>query len=298
MAGLGGESQMIKLGIGITTFRRSRLLALALDGIARHTRAPYSLIVADDGSQDETLDLLRSRKIAHIAGPNRGIAWNKNRVLFHLHEVVRCDVVILLEDDMMPRHDGWEADWIEAIQKWGHANIAGNWFEHLLGSEAGTPDDPFVSTVLTAQCSGFARKALSTVGYMDTRFGRYGHEHVEHTTRLVRAGFGGVNDPERRFFLLKSDLQMLATDHAEYHDELDKNAAILAEVNKDPTLYRRPWRTPEEWQRIRSDLKHTVAYEPHHRAQVLAARVRAAIPGGRGFKRFASADTSRQHDRP
>ncbi len=275
---------MLKLGIGITTFRRSKLLNYALDGIARHTRTPYTLIVADDGSQDDTLELLRARKIPHVAGPNRGVAWNKNRVLFHLHEVVRCDVMILLEDDMMPRHDGWEIDWIRAIQKWGHANIGGNWFRHLLGSEAGTPDDPFVSSVLTAQCSGFSREALNAVGYMDTRFGRYGHEHCEHSVRMVRAGFGGTREPQQMFYLLNSDLQMLATDQSDYHAEVGKNSNIFAEVMKDPTLYRRAWRSAEEWRQIRADLSATVVYNTRHRAQLLAARLRAAFPGERGFK--------------
>lgn len=278
---------MLRLGIGITTFRRSKLLTHVLDGIIRHTRTPYKLIVADDGSQDETLDLLRARKIPHVAGPNRGIAWNKNRALFHLQEVAKCNVMILLEDDIMPRHDGWEVDWIRSVENWGHVNIGGNWFEHLLGSEPGTPDSPFVSTVLTGQCSGFSRAALKTVGYMDTRFGRYGYEHCEHSARMIRAGFGGIEGSPQKFYLLKSDLQLLATDQSDYHSELDKNSGIFAEVSKDPTLYRQAWRSPEEWRQIRADLSSTVVYSARHRAQLLAARLRAAFRGERSYRRSA-----------
>ena len=266
----------LKLGIGVATFNRVDLLTRTLDAIIRHTSTPYHLIVADDGSSDGTLALLRSRHIPHVAGPNRGIAWNKNRILFHLHEVARCDVILLLEDDIMPRHDGWELPWIEATRKWGHANIGGNWFEHLLGSEAGTPDDPILSTILTAQCSGFSRVALNAVGYMDTRFGRYGHEHCEHSERMIRAGFGGTRDPQR-FFLLRSDLQLNATKESDYHSELGTNSAVYAMVSKDPTLYRKPWRTRSEKKQIQSDLKNTNLYEFRSKFNLLKFRTKFAL---------------------
>ncbi len=276
---------MIRLGIGVTTFRRSKLLARTLDGIARHTLTPHTLIVADDGSPDDTLDMLSRRRVPHIAGPNRGIAWNKNRALFHLHEVARCDVILMVEDDVAPVNDGWELPWIEATKRWGHANLAGPWFSELFQSGSGTLEDPVISSALTGQCCGFSRAALLKVGYMDTRFGRYGFEHCEHSERIVRAGYGGIADPVR-YYLLKSNLNISGIEE-DYRSDLDNNSGVYAEVSKDPTMYRQAWRCPEEWRQIRADLSATVVYDARHRTQVLAARLRAALLGERGFKRPA-----------
>jgi hypothetical protein len=38
----------------------------------------------------------------------------------------------------------------------------------------------------------FHRYAWNMVGYMDARFGKYGHEHTEFTNRFLRNGFGGI----------------------------------------------------------------------------------------------------------
>lgn len=270
---------MIKLGIGVTTYNRAASLKRTLDGILHYTRHPYTLIVADDGSPDGTLDLLRSRQIPHVAGPNRGIAWNKNRALFHLQEVARCDVILLLEDDVAPRHDGWEASWIEASRRWGHVNLAGPWFANLFESGTGTTDDPVLSTVLTGQCSGFSREALHTVGYMDTRFGRYGYEHCDHSERLLKSGFGGQVDPAR-YYLVKSDLAIAGVEE-EYRSELDAGARIYNALRADTSIYRPAWRTRDELQRLLSEVSRTVVYDTSSKINLWRVRSKLFLRYGR-----------------
>ena len=75
--------------------------------------------------------------------------------------------------------------------EWGHANLAAEWLSEKFLSGTGTVDDPVHSTAVTAQCSVYSREALLFGGYFDPRFTGYGHEHVEHSCRLIRCGYGG-----------------------------------------------------------------------------------------------------------
>lgn len=98
----------MKLGIGAVTYKRKDKLARCLDSLAQNTVTPHVIAVADDGSNDGTEELVGDRGLTFITGKNRGVAWNKNRALYYLHVVERCDVVIILEDDAFVTEKGWE----------------------------------------------------------------------------------------------------------------------------------------------------------------------------------------------
>lgn len=103
-----------------------------------------------------------------------GIAWNKNRALFFLHQILGCDVVILFEDDCYPNNVDWQSDWVAAAQRWGQINFAGGWFRDQVIEGSGTADHPFLSTSVSGQCTALNREALSACGYLDSRFKSYG----------------------------------------------------------------------------------------------------------------------------
>lgn len=91
------------VGIGIVTCNRRAILSDTIDQVRAFTRQPNAaLVVADDGSRDGTLDMLRGKRVPVITGVNMGIAWNKNRALFMLADMLECETVILLEDDTQP----------------------------------------------------------------------------------------------------------------------------------------------------------------------------------------------------
>jgi glycosyltransferase involved in cell wall biosynthesis len=255
----------LKLGIGVTTYNRSVLLRETLASIRRFTTTAHDLVVADDGSTDDTRESLRAEQVPHIAGRNRGVAWNKNRALFYLKRVRRCDVVILLEDDTRPRAAGWELPWIEAAHRWGHANFAGPWFSELFISGSGTPSNPVLCGSTSGQCSCFSSDALETVGFMDTRFGRYGYEHAEHSHRMLRAGYGGTAAPDL-YYLIASDLEVIWDDNEANRRDLVENERIFHDiVGPDATALRPPWRSSRE------------------KRDLLTEMVGASfVPGGRG----------------
>jgi glycosyltransferase involved in cell wall biosynthesis len=247
-----------RVGIGVITYNRKDVLAETLARVRAHTTSPHELVVADDGSWDGTVGLVRSLGIRLVTGRNMGIAWNKNRALFLLTMQLNCDVVILLEDDSRPVKDGWEQDWIAASLRWGHINLAGEWLRRSFVRGSGTVDDPYLSTDVTAQCSGFSRTALLYGGYFDSRFRGFGQEHVEHTRRLVRIGFGGTyenigGDVVPVFRMLRGDIAFRPTQSHQTPGELERNYLLCRLLLPDET-YRMPWREDAELLQFRAEM--------------------------------------------
>ena len=250
----------VKLGIGVTTFNRCRKLQVCISHLQELTSQPFHLFVADDGSQDATMSVCTERKIPFVTGQNMGIAWNKNRALFFLDRILECEVTILIEDDCYPNRSGWESEWIAAAQKWGHANFGGGWFREKVLSGTGNIDDPFLSRSLSGQCAAFSHRALSVCGYLDPRFKGYGYEHAEHSSRLVRAGFGGEmrmterGELEPHYYLLAADLTVLSEESYRNEESLAANWIAWTKMYGDP-VFRYPWRTVKEFRQFRSEMK-------------------------------------------
>src|SRR5664279_2793859 len=113
----------LPLGIGIITYNRKDIVAATIERVRTLTLEPgTALLVADDGSSDGTLAMLRDLRVPVVTGINMGIAWNKNRALFVLAQLLNCETVILLEDDTRPARAGWEEQWMAAARRWGHVN--------------------------------------------------------------------------------------------------------------------------------------------------------------------------------
>jgi GT2 family glycosyltransferase len=248
-----------RIGIGIITYNRKDVLIETLARVRAHTKEPHLLVVADDGSADGTDEAVRSQNVSLVTGRNMGIAWNKNRALFFLHALARCDVVLLLEDDTYPTEDGWEHDWVAASQRWGHANLAGEWFSDSYLRGTGTVGDPIYATSVSAQCSGFSRHAVLYGGYFDSRFRGHGFEHVEHTRRLVRVGYGGSHediDGEVKpiFQLLRSSLKVTMPQTWSDTAERQRNWLLCRQLLFDETP-RMPWRDDAELRQFRAEMQ-------------------------------------------
>ena len=254
----------VKLGIGVTTFNRCRKLEGCVSRVQEFTSHPFHLVVADDGSTDATASLCAQRKILSITGPNMGIAWNKNRALFFLHQILECDVIILIEDDCYPNDPGWEREWIAGVEKWGHINYGGAWFREKILSGTGQVESPLLSASLSGQCAAFSHHALSVCGYMDPRFKGYGYEHAEHSSRLVRAGFGGEmrmterGELDPHYYLLAADLTVLSDESYRDEESLAANWITWTRMYGDP-VYRHPWTTKDEFRQFRREMKSAAA---------------------------------------
>lgn len=275
------------VGIGIVTYNRKDILSDTIDQVRALTRQPNAaMVVADDGSSDGTLAMLRHKQVPVITGVNMGIAWNKNRALFLLSQMLGCETVVLLEDDTRPNRPGWEAAWMTAARQWGHANFAGDWMHEFFLSGSGTVDDPVRCKMVTAQCSVYSKAALTFGGYFDPRFKGYGHEHVEHTRRLVRVGYGGTDervDGEERviYNLIKGDLTVVNC--KSYFDESQEQSnLLLARQIMGSQGYRSPWGADNELRQFRSEIESAMRDGPD-RFRFTPADAPRGQPTGRGF---------------
>ncbi|WP_298223254.1 hypothetical protein [Acidocella sp.] len=91
----------------------------------------------------------------------------------------------------------------------------------------------------------FDRLVLAQIGFMDSRFGRYGHEHTELTLRTVRAGYGGgvLRSPEgdsHLFKVIEGGLEALAVGGHGSQAEADANHKVMVVIRNDP-VYRHAW---------------------------------------------------------
>jgi len=232
------EWQGEMLGVGVITCDRDAAARECIGRLTELTHTEFVLCVADDGSRDGTALRLRADGVWVVGGQRRGCAWNKNRALFALSAVARCDPILLLEDDCWPGEPRWERNWVKACETWGHVNAIPFGRETCLGG-TGTPADPYRCDAWGGVCTITSRGAVAAVGFLDTRFVGYGYEHVEWTTRFARYFRGRW--PDRGVPCLWSGLEM--QDLGSHHNagQLARNQALWPVLCHDP-VYRNPWR--------------------------------------------------------
>lgn len=224
------------VGIGIATYNRKSYLTECVERVRELVHVPYKLVVADDGSTDGTVDWCRENNVPVVVGSHRGIAWNKNRLLNRLL-TTNADVFVLLEDDTYPTTNDWLVPWMQATRLWGHMNYCRNTPDFGVYAGAGTPLDPFLCTIISAQCSTVTRAVVDMVGYMDPRFHGYGFEHTEWSWRMGRAGVWGA----KVRMALSHGIQ--EADAKTYYgaDQVAKNKQLMDSIAEEP-VYRDPWR--------------------------------------------------------
>ena len=93
-------------GIAICTYNRGPNLGSIIEAVLSTKPDGCSVVIADDGSDDNTFDVVSQYKkqVSYYAGVNKGVSANKNRALFALKG---CDTLCIIEDDLMPTEKGW-----------------------------------------------------------------------------------------------------------------------------------------------------------------------------------------------
>lgn len=236
-----------RLGVAITTYNRADLVVGLCGAIRLLTEAPCDLVVCDDGSADETPRALRELGETVIGGRNGGVARNKNRGIWYLLTKTKADIILLLDDDVVPNERGWDREWIRGVSNFGHLNFSFPLYRHHIVSGSATADDPALTPMICGCALGFTREALASVGFMDLRFGRYGHEHSDLSFRSLRAGFGGKQSEDGRdlFYVIDGCLTPLEAKSFSSAEDMQRNGELLLELGKD-SIYRHAWRNDKE----------------------------------------------------
>ncbi|KAA0678260.1 glycosyltransferase family 2 protein [Roseomonas genomospecies 6] len=244
------NEETCEIGIAITTYNRKSFILKLVERIRCLTKSKYKVVICDDGSSDGTVEALKEKGEIVLGGKNKGIAWNKNRGLFYFQNICKAETIILLDDDVLPEVAGWDYEWHLACEKVGHVNFIPPHFHRLTKNRKMTATDLGIGPMVGGMAIGQSAKALANVGYMDNRFGRYGHEHADFSFRFLRAGFGGVmyNDggnDHRYFYLIDGGITIKESESFGTQEDLNRNNELLWELEKD-YIYRLPWRNDEE----------------------------------------------------
>lgn len=155
----------MKIGIGVTTYKREDLLAECLSKITEYTKSDFTLYIATDTDEDR-----------------RGVAYRKNECLSNLKD---CDYIFLFDDDCFPCKEGWETYIIQVsyLSKENHfvlqdpenhkvKNVSFVYPHILLNLE----NSGGVFMFLTKQC-------LKTIGGFYEGYDTYGFEHIGYSFR-------------------------------------------------------------------------------------------------------------------
>ena len=239
----------LTIGIGVITYNRVDLVKNAVKKINQFTSKKYQLVVADDGSNDGTAQWCFNNSTHCISGENKGVVWNKNRALYYLNTVLKCDVTIILEDDCYPAYEGWQVDWVLSAVLWGHINFAHKRIIKKSGtliSGDGSYLSPFIAKLVTGQCTACSAAAIKHVGYLNSRFVGYGAGHVEWTEKFVFHGYNGLRTEVGHVFPAINQ-GVVSEDAPTYKDQaqLDRNKKLKITLKKDNT-FKFPWKNTAE----------------------------------------------------
>jgi hypothetical protein len=247
----------LTIGIGVISYNRLDLVKDSIQSINKYTTGNYHLIVADDGSNDGTAEWCSQNSTICVSGKNKGVVWNKNRALYYLNTVLKCDVTILVEDDCLPDVKGWQIDWVLSAILWGHINFAHNRIikkPDAVISGDGSYLSPFIAKLVTGQCTACSSSAIQNVGYLNSRFIGYGAGHVEWTERFIFHGYNGLRGGVDHVFPAINK-GVTSNDAPTYKDkgQLERNKKLKMSLKQDNS-FKLPWKDDAEKSEFLSEI--------------------------------------------
>jgi glycosyltransferase involved in cell wall biosynthesis len=180
-------------GIAVVTYNRGFQLADILEAVESTAPPECRLVVADDGSNDETATVVRKHpKWILVTGPNLGVAANKNRGLFALQD---CAYISLIEDDLKPIKSGWFDMYRQValytgihhfcrVQNKRVKEVIPEFTKDLLDHNV----QPIYGPAPRGDFTFITRMVLDKVGGLNPKFRGVGYAHGEWSDRVVKAG--------------------------------------------------------------------------------------------------------------
>jgi len=207
----------------------------------------WTIIVADDGSTDGTIEYMESLDIEVpiiIIKNRRVFVARQTNSIFEVCRYLDYDFGFKVDDDVYFVQKGWDTDYIDAYCKYGFAHIVHYNPEHLAFRKRVMYGDLMAPTD-AIHCMGclftFIPEIFDKVGYFDDiTFTRFGHAHQEWTIRCCRAGY---NDSDNVYDIKNSYHKVkLKSPQTEHHYITHKgnvnieNWKRLLDVWKDPSV--------------------------------------------------------------
>jgi len=155
----------MKIGIGVTTYKREDLLEECIWKITSYTKSDFTLYVATDTDEDR-----------------RGVAYRKNECLRNLKD---CDYIFLFDDDCYPCKLGWETYIIQVsyLSKENHFVL-----QDKKNHKVKNVSFVYPHVLLNLENSGgvfmfITKECLKTIGGFYEGYDTYGFEHIGYSFR-------------------------------------------------------------------------------------------------------------------
>lgn len=236
----------LHLLMGVTTWNRILYLQRFIETFdsTRNPAYTWTLVVADDGSTDGTLDYLRDLEIdgctvVVVANQRRTIAGQTNSLLATAL-LVNPDLAFKADDDTFFAESGWDDLYMNAVRSSG--------FDHLIyhNAEWKPPhheleNDGLKSSVGVLDAMGcfytFTPRVVADIGYFDeVNFPVRGHSHIDWSARACRAGY---NEEQHVWDAAGSGRHIAMWQGAEYASVVNwGSAAVQAILTKEETQRR------------------------------------------------------------
>lgn len=183
----------LKLGIGVCSYRRPHAATITCRSILDTLAFPDAQVITLCSVDEENPLAYEwvAQNFGLISAPNAGVAANKNRLLRHFL-AQECDLIFIIEDDVVMQQPGWLQLYISALAQtgWGHINWLVPEFRSPITERI--PLSGLTIEIYGHEVSGvfmvISRQCLKQVGRFDEAFGRYGCEHVDYSRRCFHAG--------------------------------------------------------------------------------------------------------------
>jgi glycosyltransferase involved in cell wall biosynthesis len=227
----------VRLSVVIATRDRGALLAGALDSLAVQRDAPpFEVVVADNGSTDDTAAVVGARSGAFAGGLQRVFAPEPNRGLARNRGVAAAsgDMLVFVDDDVVAP-ERFLAAHARALATTSTAvTVAGPIVNVPASDVRPAPTFANASRAFLCTCNASVpRGAFDAVGGFDERFDLYGWEDTDLGIRLRRHGVRRVFAWDAYLYHIKPPVTETLDAALQKTSEKARMAARL--VAKDPT---------------------------------------------------------------
>jgi GT2 family glycosyltransferase len=215
-----GVTQPQQVGLVVSTYNRPEALALVLESVARQTRAPDQVVIADDGSSAATASLVNTWRprlrsaLIHVWQEDTGyrLARSRNRAI----AAIGTDYVVSIDGDMV-LHPRFIEDHVRCARQDCFIQGSRVWLPQHTSERMVRDCDSVVSAFerglrkrpyafhsvllswLTSRArfslaaiqgcnQSYWRKHLELINGFDERFSTWGYEDSELAARLMHAG--------------------------------------------------------------------------------------------------------------
>ena len=184
----------IRRAVSICTFNRINHLGEVLNGVYTTMPNETDVFVCDDGSTDQTHRIVEQYPNVHyFRGPNRGVAFNKNRALWLMQD---HHFMCILEDDLMPVENEWFETYeaVSVLTDIHHfcrvedkiaPEVRPAFTDYL---KAALNVTPIYGSSPRGDLTFLTRKVITTVGGFNPEFRGVGFAHGDFSARVVKAG--------------------------------------------------------------------------------------------------------------